>query len=415
MKLVFSIIVLVFITFFLSKDVLKKDQRFWAFIIFFQHIPLIIFDQLGSEIVGMGYFVIMVFLYLLKCPKFILSKARLSNPITYSLILFLSSLFIHYFIIGINPNNIRGLETFRQVMIFNWPIIGLCLFSIKGDDEFLLRLMDGLVLYGFFFLITVLFASGLAEMGVGERGGFRDDFRISPLAAAKTAGVIIIAAFIKYLNENSFKEKLFSLFVLAICVLLIFVTASRAALLFLLIVLAIYVIFSNYSAVKKSLIIISFVTVSTSLYLIIVQLDLSVVQRLQALENYEDTLRYTRLEIIFDLVENFEMGLLGLGPFGFGYFTGLNYPHNLIAEYTIDYGFIGLIAFLLLLIPSLYYSFHLIKSKYQIPSFIALIFIYLFLSSLTSGDIVSARDLQFVSILIMNYMIFKSKIKYTLN
>lgn len=407
MKLAFSIIVLVSISFFLFKDILFKNQRIWAFVIFFQHIPLILFDQLGSGVIGMIYFVVIVSFFLIKSPKFKLSKSRISNPITLSLILFFSTILIHYFIIGINPENARGFDTFYRVMIFNWPIFLLCLFSVSGDEEFLRKLLDGIIFYGFFFLITVLFVSGLAEMGVGERGEFREDFRISPLAAAKTAGMIAIASIIKYLNVGDYKEKLFSLSVMSISILLIFITASRAALLFLLIVLAIYLVFANYSTVKKIIIIVSFITVSAFLFLVILELNLSIIQRLQALENYEESLRFTRLEIIFDLVNNFDMGIIGLGPFGFGFLTGLNYPHNIIAEYTIDYGIIGFGSFLLLIIPGLYYSFKLIKDKNQTFSFIALIFIYLFLSSLTSGDIVSARHLQFVAILVMNYYIFK--------
>ena len=409
MGIVFSIIVIVPLTLFLLKDILYKDERIWAFVIFFQHIPLIVFDQIGSELIGMGYFVVIVILYLIKSPKLILSKSRLSNPITLSLVLLFGSLLIHFFILDIDSGNSRGYETFYRVMLFNLPIIMLCLFSISGDEEFLTKLMDGLIFYGFFFLITVIFVSGLAEVGVGERGGFRDDFRISPLAAAKTAGVISIAAFIKLLNVDHHKEKLFTLGILTISVLLIFVTASRAALLFLLIVIVIYLAFANYSIGKKLLITISFITISAFLILIIVQINLPVVQRLQALQNYEQMLRFTRLEIVINIVKDFEMGIIGLGPFGFGHLTGLNYPHNHIAELMVDYGLFGITSLILLIIPAFYYSYWLITSKNQNFSYIALLFIYLFLTSLTSGDIVSARHLQFTAIIMMNYVIISRK------
>jgi len=408
MGIILTILVLLLLTLSLLIDIKNKDERFWAFVIFFQHIPLIIFDQLGNEFIGMGYFVLMIILFLIRSPKLILKKSRLRNPITISIVLIIVSLLIHYFVIGIEPGNTRGQETFYRVFIFNVPIILLCLFTITSDDEMLSGLMNGIILYGLFFIITVLFVSGLAEIGVAERGDFRDDFRISPLAAAKSAGIIIIATFFKLIGEDKFEKRFVYLSVMILSFSLLFITASRAALLFLVITMALYYSFSGEKLYKK----VTIVTVSTFfiiiLFTIIVQLNLPVIQRLQELQNYEQMLRYTRLELAFEMVKNFEMGWLGLGPYGFGYLTGLSYPHNHIAELIVDYGVLGIISAILLICFGFYYSLTLMASKDQYThAFIGALFVYLFLATMTSGDVLSSRHMQFTGILLANFLFYK--------
>jgi len=124
-------------------------------------------------------------------------------------------------------------------------------------------------------------------------------------------------------------------------------------------------------------------------------------------------LRFLRIEIGIDMIKNFEMGFAGFGPFGFGYHTGLIYPHNYILESIIDYGVIGFISACLLLGYGSYYSYQLLRSEvsYKID-YIAPVFIYLFLGTLTSGDIADAGLMHFAGILLANIFIYLKKQEY---
>lgn len=395
-----ALVILIALTFFLANDIIDKSVRLWAFIIFFQHIPLIIFNRLGNEFLGIIYFVIVLVFFYVNSPKLILKYKRLLNPITLSLFTIFIALTIHYFLIGINPQNETGYELFYRVAIFNFPIYILLLFIIPMDDKAASDIVDGIVVYGFIFVLVVFFVTGIIQQDIGERSEFRDQFRISPIAAARTTGIIIIAALIKLFREGNFKTKQFSLVVMIASLALLFTTASRAALIFLVITIAIYLVFSSFKLYEKALIIASTVTITFILYSIIIQLQLPVVERLQDLQDYEQTLRYVRLEIAIQMVSNYEVGFFGLGPFGFGHETGLNHPHNYIAEMAVDYGFLGLLSFTILFLYGSVYSYQLMTKSNGEETVFALLFIYLFLNTLTSGDILVARHMHFSAILL---------------
>jgi len=255
MSVVYAVIVIFVLTLLLMMDIYNKNERVLSFVIFFQHVPLIIFYQLGNEIIGIIYFVVVIIFYYLRNPKFKLKKSRLINPVSISIMLIFLSLFIHYFNLGIDRDNIIGYQTFNRVIIFNVPIIILCLIGISSNEKMLARIIEGIVLYGFVFLLTVIFVTGLSEYGISDRGLFRDDFRISPLVAAKTAGIIIIANVFMLINETRATTRIASFLVMVLSIALLFVTASRGAVLFLFIAMALYFGMSAFTLYRKLLII----------------------------------------------------------------------------------------------------------------------------------------------------------------
>jgi O-antigen ligase len=270
--------------------------------------------------------------------------------------------------------------------------------------------MNGILIYGVIFIFAVFFVSGLAELGIGERESFREEFRISPLVAAKSAGIVIISAAFKIFYDERLSTRIISLIVLFFSFVLMLITASRAALLFLIIVMVIFYSLSNDGWIKKITIIAASTILISISFVIISQLNLQIIQRLEDLRNLEQTLRFVRLEMIAEMVKNFEMGIWGLGPYGFGHLTGLNYPHNYIAELVVDYGLLGAVSALLFVTFGLYYSYKIINDKYsKEQAFLGVLFVYLFLTSLTSGDIVEARHMQFVAILLMNHTVYTRK------
>lgn len=388
----------------------KRNPAFWAFVIFFQHIPLIIFYNLGSEIYGYGYFVLLVVLYLIRNPLLNFDKQNLKSPIALSIYLILFMFFVHYVIIGINPHNDWGYKIFYRYLLFNIPIILICLLSIVPNEESYENILYGIVIYGIVFLLVVLLVTGLGEIGISERATFREDFRVSPLHAAKISGIIIIASTIIILNTNKLTVNILCSFAVLLSILIMTISASRAALIFLIITMITYFIIRPRRLGKKLLMLVSFYGILFLGFIIVKTYELPLLYRLQALENYESMLRFLRIEIASDMIENFEMGFAGLGPSGFGYHTGLGYPHNYIIESIIDYGVIGFISVCLLLGYGSYYSYQLLRSKvsYKI-AYIAPVFIYLLLGTLTSGHIADAGKMHFAGILLANIYIYSKK------
>lgn len=391
----------------------KNNPAFWAFVLFYQHIPLVIFYNLDSEIYGYGYFISLVVLYLIRNPLINFDKQNFTSPIALSIYLILFMFFFHYVIIGIIPYNDRGFELVYRYLLLNVPIIIICLLYIVPNEDSYENILYGIVVYGVVFLLVVLLVTGMSAIDVPDRDIFRKSFRVSPLLTGQVSGIIIIASSIIMLNTNKKIVNIFCLFALLLSIFLMIISASRGALIFLLITMLMYFIIRPYKFDKKLLILASLFGILVLGFIIATKYDLQLVHRLQALERYESFVRFQRIEIAIDMINNFEMGLAGFGPFGFGYRTGLNYPHNYILELIVDYGFVGFISVCLLLGYGSYYSYRILRSKvsYRID-YIAPVFIYFLLGTLTTGDVVDARQMHFTGILLANIYIYSKKQEY---
>ena len=89
---------------------------------------------------------------------------------------------------------------------------------------------------------------------------------------------------------------------------------------------------------------------------------------------------------------NYGLILLSNNIFGvsIGHFSNLygTYPHNIIIEFGVYFGILGILLAMLIIIPCIYYVYLLFKNKQDLYShLIALIWIYAFTNSLFSGDI----------------------------
>ena len=154
---------------------------------------------------------------------------------------------------------------------------------------------------------------------------------------------------------------------------------------------------------KKLLILLCLSAVVTSVALFLSEYSFEIVRRFEQLENFEEALRFLRIQMAFKLLKNIDIWFAGLGPDGFNYLTGLNYPHNFILELLVEYGFMGLISLIMLLGFGMYYSYFLVRSDAAyVFKFIAAVFVYLVLCAQTSGNIVTARHMFFSAIILAN-------------
>lgn len=419
MSFFISILILVSLTYILFFEIKRKSESFWAFIFFYQHIPLIIFERLSNEIYGLIYFTLMLVFYLFKNQKIILSKFNIINPISLSLLLFTIALLLHYYIIGIHEDNIRGFELFYRYFLLNFPIFLIIIFTFRITDKFLIEFQSGILIHGALFLLTIYFVSGLALIDDIQRSDFRETMRISPLLAANISAVITITAMFRLFKNNNIWGHISSFLIIVASSTLMILTASRAALIFMVLSIIVYFVIARHKITTKlaGLFIFALIFASGTAFVLIS--EHSILDRLLALQRYDEMLRYTRLELAYDIIKSFNMGYFGLGPSGFGYTTKLGYPHNYVVEMIVDYGLLGFVSVLFLIFFSSVYSVKLIISGNRYFEYFGILFLYLFMATLTSGDVVTARFMQF-SGLILSLIYYKrseltSKLIYRIN
>lgn len=391
----------------------NKNPAFLAYIIFYQYIQLIIFQKLEIYHLNFAYFIVLFSLYILRGPKVNLSEAKLLyafiNPVMISIYLILFMFILHNQIIGIDSSNIRGHEIILEFFLFTVPILPVCLLFFLNENDFE-KLMNGIILYGFIFFLTVFFVGDIQHVVQYGRRAIRQEALVSPLLLSNVASNIFIVSVIRL---NSLKKRL-TIIVHVIAILssiyFMIISASRAPLIFLFLSMTIYYVTQNFQNRKKMLYLSVFYSICIIVLVLSFKYDNLIWNRFQELRYYDESFRYFRIEIAMDLLKHLDIWVHGLGPNGFGSQSGYGYAHNYIIETLVDYGFLGLLSTSLLIGYGIYYSIRLLRDNvsYKV-NYIAVVWLFTFFGKLTSGDITDARYFHFVSCLLVStvYIVYK--------
>ena len=90
-----------------------------------------------------------------------------------------------------------------------------------------------LLFFGIIFIFTLIFVADIdAALEFGRRG-FRKSYRISPLLASKTVGIIIIACIMLIQNKKGYFLRILCLLASLLSAYVLIVSASRGAIIFL--------------------------------------------------------------------------------------------------------------------------------------------------------------------------------------
>lgn len=391
----------------------KKNAAFLAFAILYQEIQIIIFNDIGLVFLREPYYVILVALYIGFNFKNEILKSKLKyavlSPISVAFILLSLAMLVHVFVIGIF--NEGSLIVVRRYFLQVVPVMLLSILFLSRDKS-LKEFANGIIIYGAIFIITGIFVGDFLQLitNAVERSDVREEFGVNPIQISRLSGLILIVSLIYLYNQSRLDIKICIGLVSLLSLFLLVLGASRGPLLALLLSLSVYYIISINKSYKGLLQAVSGIILASLSYYIFDQLGFALFERLEDLSNYENMLRYVRLEIATDMLTKPDIWYTGLGPHGFANETGLNYPHNIIAEFLVEYGIIGFISLSLLLGYGGYYSFKLLNSKhsYKLQS-LAVIWIYYFLAAMVSGNIIGNRNFFFLTLVLasINYVLTK--------
>lgn len=407
----------------------KKNGAILGYLVFFQDVHLIPFENIQQETLGYIYYILIATSFLLYTNGFRLNikelKRIIFNPVVFSLVILTLAIIIHYIIIGVDTDraSILVFRYFTQVL----PAM-VFIVLIMNKDEYLYQLPYGVVIFGSLLILILVFSTDFLDAAFISRSMIRDETNLSPLAVSRIGCMLTITIlFIIYDNrfKSSFKIPLYLLLIAA--VFMIFIGMSRGPLISIVLTLIIALVLMSG---KNQLNLLAKFSILLPIIILIIVLNHfyeitilnNLLLRFEALENIENIGRYRRYELAYTyLVNEFSIFspffLYGLGPAGFDKQFGMGYAHNFIMEMIFEYGIVGVIFLILFIGYSLKYCVQLLRSK-KIPTiykYIPTIFLYLLISSMFSGDLIARRNLFFVSILQVYYYYYLKNIVSTDN
>lgn len=386
----------------------NRNAAILGYLIFFQEIHLVPFNNLGLNTLGFAYYFVMVVVFAYCYTRFYISRERLlfiiNNKVIWSILILSLIILLHVILIGLKSDTAYVLvfRFFLQVI----PII-IFLIIVLEKKKFLDELAEGIIIYGALLFCVLAFTTDMLSTLL-SRGEFREVVGVSPIGLSRRAGIIFITSLFYLLYRDKYKKTV--VVVLFISLLVMIASTTRGPFIALFITLFVVLLLKKEKLKTKALRL-SVITGIPIIFGVIVlnYIDFEVLfmflDRLERLQNFENMRRFRRLQWAMDFVQSdFKLTSLyfwlGLGPAGFSYYFGLGYAHNFIIEIILEYGFLGILSVILFLTYSFYYAYWIItngSSNQYI--YIPALFIFLFLSAMVSGDIVGNRNLFFISVI----------------
>jgi len=313
---------------------------------------------------------------------------------------------LFHFAIGIESE--EGYKLIGQYIVFTIPLVILSIIYISKDRE-VEHFLYGVAIYGFILLLTLIFVADIQNIQITLTRGTRAVAGVSAIQMSRLAGYVTIVSIAIIYAKKSKLTFFLCIILIALSLYCMIMSATRGPLISLFFVLASYFIIQARKTPRDLILTVLFIASIVVVYFITIEYDLFILKRFQRLYDYESFGRYTRMLLFIDMLKTSLVWTIGLGPDGFNYHTGMGYPHNYFIELFAEYGILGLISFLLLSISGFYYAF-LIMWRTYLPemSFVAPIWMFSFLNSMVSGNIVANG-----SVLITSYIMIS--VIYILN
>lgn len=255
-----------------------------------------------------------------------------------------------------------------------------------------------------FLLIAILIATYVLityepsnSGGIGSRIGV-DGANTVGLGRTAAMGVVIITMLFLFNKNMSKFKRVFSLAMMVVLLIVLFLTGARMALLSLVAVLLAFVVFKAFKVEndkvyinKKSIKVASSMLVVPLLLLPFYESLEFMLTRLTYMFNESGVGSYSQRTELYTIALQMWNGNFFVGD-GIGSYTisfdGVDeryYPHNIVLEVASELGLVGLAIFIVWLIAPFVMSNQIKSNHLQIT--VLLIFIYTFLNTNTTGDL----------------------------
>lgn len=269
-------------------------------------------------------------------------------------------------------------------IFFPFFIPSLIFHSTKEFDSF----PRDIVFLGLIFCIVFYIYGNFDVIQIFDRSSLKDTGFVGSIFVSRLSGIMFVCGLLLALLEKEYKLKAIYLVCIAFSTYLLIIAKQRGILIG--IPFALTGFFLHVKAEKDKLIIILLllsIGLSTAFGLKQLLYEADVVKRFAALREYYTMPRYYDYFISLDLFrDNF---LFGLGPEGYLYNTGREYPHNFVLEAMVEYGVLGLLSASLIIIGGFRHVFLIWRSKdiSYATKIVPVLWVLLLFSVMVSGNI----------------------------
>jgi O-antigen ligase len=391
-----SFLILIFTSIVLLIISIKYPEILLVYVIFFFPFTEILLDNFGLDISRLMVKFIIIFIA-------ILVNKNSFNHIKINIKRFTTSKFIRGYsliivtalvqILFLQGNKDQYTTLLRDVVIYN--AIPCILFVVYcNNDRILYQINQQIILMSVFSIIIVYYYFDTSQIIIGQRSTIGqsgiDNISLSQF------GVLCFFICIITIYYNRYKIMRFiSVMVATVSLFIMLIAAERGPVVGLLVALISFVITKTKigKSYKPLIILFTFIILTY----IMKPERFGIIDRFYDLENYQSYERYDYILISIDMF--FKKPILGYGILGFSSQTGMQYPHNIILEFMVEYGIIGLLALYLMLSDCIKVVYKCLRNQnanyYEIA--LSLCWIALFISSLFSGNISGNRYFYAVS------------------
>jgi len=384
----------------------KRSGAVLAYIVFFQELHILLFNYIGSPYEGMIYYLIIVFTYITTNIESNFRKSKIAftikNPLFLAIVFIKIMLLLHLAFIGLKSE--QAVELVTRYFIHLTPVMFLLIVMLTRGKT-IDQMTDGIIVYGALLVAILIFIAETQQIYTIGRGHIREQLGINPIQIARLSGMIILTYVIYLLQTKDLGYKVIYAAVIFAASYLMIISLSRGPIVALTIGLVMIVATYDYNLVKKYTFLAAAATAVFLASFFLVQQNHEIVLRFQELEEFEETSRFTRLLLFIELFKDPGFLLFGLGPEGYGYVTRYGYPHNLIIEFVSEYGIVGIISTVLILVYSVKYII-VISDRYlsEKHNVYPVLLVYYFVSSMFSGNIIGNRNFFFIIMVIIGIL-----------
>ena len=368
---------------------MRKPGFIMAYLLFFQSLNNLLFSQIG--LVELKFFLPLIFLLLFfikffKKREFVLLLNNFFyNKISVGYLMLVIYMLMYAFFLG-------GDYELSFVKMFLFP--GILFFLISSACfyrfEMYHQLFNGIILFTIIFVISIITFNGVEALS--DRTFSEGVKNISSIAQGRMAGLLSILFIVLIIFKKNY-SKYFIIIALALSLLWLSITGTRGALIALSGTLFFYFFITNNRLSNSKYLLISSLFLVPILFYYGLDENLLFIRSNELIDfqRIEGMTRFYRWQLFFEhYPENF---IFGLGPGGWGKYMMIGeyrYPHNIIIEFLLMYGLIGLISFFLISSTSFRTVIKILRNdgiNFQLKG-LALCWIFYFIATMFSGSFI---------------------------
>lgn len=309
----------------------------------------------------------------------------LRNKVTFGLLIIVLYMLIQ-FILNNSVHLSQVVNRFLPILL----LLIVAAISFK-NKIFIKDFVFGILIFGFLSFSFMYLFKDLGLSIINDRSSVLSATGFDSITFGRFSGIIFIVSGFFTLYTKKSALKLFSVFNMLFALFGIFASGTKGVM--VAIVLSIGIFIAIHNNFKKGLLI-AILSILSVLFIIQIFSFENITVFIRFIELKEEGVGYgtsTGVRILYFLTalqifpDNF---FLGLGTSGFLLEFG-DYPHNMLLEFLIDYGILGLLSLILILFTNFKFSYNILRAKHFNYQYycIIVIWLFLFIHTMFSGDI----------------------------